>query len=63
MPHFTGDINIETLIAFSALMWTFYRFHISNVQRFTKLETRVGLIYRNIKVHFGSTVEDDEEEE
>lgn len=56
MPHFNTDINVEGLLAFSALAFGFWRAHRANIDRMDKtravqserlarIEEKVGLVY------------------
>jgi hypothetical protein len=42
---FSWEINVGTIIAIITFLVTLYSFHISNVRRTERIETKVNMIY------------------
>lgn len=49
MVSFEPRIDVGTILAVATLMFTFYRYHNSNISRLQKIETRVELMWSALK--------------
>jgi hypothetical protein len=43
--HFDPSVNLGTMIACATFVGLFIRFHISNVERLTKIETKIDVLW------------------
>jgi hypothetical protein len=59
MISFEPKIDVGTLLAFAALMFTFYRYHNSNISRLTKIETRVELMWSALRARLNMSDENE----
>jgi hypothetical protein len=48
--HFDPSINLGTLIACATFAGLFIRFHVSNVERLTKIETKIDVLWAVLDV-------------
>ena len=51
--HFNWEINVGQIASVAIILATFYKFHISNVKRFMKIELQVGQMWHVFKRRFG----------
>jgi len=58
---FTKDISLGNVITLLAMLFTLYKFHISNVTKINKIENRVEVMWAAFKTRFN--MHDDEIEE
>jgi len=59
--HFTPDVNVGTVIAVVSVLVVVYKAHRANIERFIALETKVGLIFKSLKIRFHPNGDDNDD--
>lgn len=46
--HWNGEISLGNVLTLVTILFTFYKFHVANVERITRMETKVDLLWNQL---------------